>query len=61
MKIVAGLVALVLWLASLAAYFTHIVVCLKAANYVLLVIGCIIFPVGAINGYLHLLWFFGVL
>jgi hypothetical protein len=41
------------WLVALAAYITHIVVCLKASSYALLVIGCIIFPVGVIDGWCH--------
>jgi hypothetical protein len=41
------------WLVALAAYITHIVVCLKASAYALLVIGCVIFPVGVIDGWCH--------
>lgn len=33
-----------------AAWFTHIIHCLLAAKYVLLIAGAFIFPVGVIHG-----------
>ncbi|WP_316196600.1 hypothetical protein [Bradyrhizobium sp. SZCCHNS3053] len=35
---------------ALAGYITHIIVCIKAANYLLLIAGGIVFPVGVIHG-----------
>jgi hypothetical protein len=40
-------------LIAAAAYITHIVTCIKASAWALLVIGCIIFPIGVIDGWCH--------
>lgn len=51
-----GLIALwtlfciALGLGSVAAWFTHIIVCIKAANWLLLIAGAIMFPIGIIHG-----------
>ena len=40
--------------ASAAGYITHIITCLKAATteaYILLVVGCVGFPIGVIHGW----------
>lgn len=39
-----------LMLVVLAAWLTHVVVCLMQAKYLLLIAGGIIFPIGAIHG-----------
>jgi hypothetical protein len=38
-------------IAIVAAWITHIIVCLSAANYLLLLAGALIFPVGVIHGF----------
>jgi len=38
-------------LASIAAWITHVIVCIKASAWVLLAFGCIIAPVGVIHGF----------
>lgn len=45
------LIALAIWLACIAAWITHVVVCIKAAAWILLLFGCFIFPVGVIHGF----------
>lgn len=39
-----------LWLAAIAAWITHVIVCIKATAWVLLLFGCIVAPVGVIHG-----------
>ena len=39
-----------LWLAGIAGWITHIIVCIKSASYLLLIAGALIFPVGMIHG-----------
>jgi hypothetical protein len=34
----------------IAAWVTHVVICIKTASWVLLVIGAVVFPVGIIHG-----------
>ena len=43
-----GVTILVLWI--LLSWITHIVVCIKAASWGLLVAGAILFPIGWIHG-----------
>lgn len=38
------------WLASIAAWITHVIVCIKASAWVLLLFGCIVAPVGVAHG-----------
>jgi hypothetical protein len=40
---------------ALAAQLTHIIICIKAGTYLLLIAGCILPPVGVIHGIGH--WF----
>lgn len=50
----AGLFAVAIigiWLACIAAWVTHVIVCIKASAWVLLLFGCIIAPVGIIHGF----------
>ncbi len=41
---------IVLGLTFIAAWITHIIACLSAAKYMLLIAGAFIFPVGVIHG-----------
>lgn len=34
----------------IAAWITHVIVCIKSASWILLLFGCIVFPVGIIHG-----------
>lgn len=45
-----GIVALCL--APTAAWVTHVVVCIKAGAYLLLIAGGFIFPIGMIHGFM---------
>lgn len=48
--ILAGLSFAALALISLAAWITHVFVCIKASAWILLLFGCIVAPVGVIHG-----------
>lgn len=37
-------------LAAIAAWITHVIVCIKASAWILLAFGCIVAPVGIIHG-----------
>lgn len=37
-------------LTNLAAWITHVIVCIKASAWVLLAFGCIVAPVGVVHG-----------
>lgn len=39
-----------MWIAAIAAWITHVVVCIKASAWILLAFGCIVAPVGVIHG-----------
>lgn len=39
------------FLASLAAWVTHVTVCIKASAWILLAFGCVVAPVGVIHGF----------
>ena len=41
---------IVLWLTMIAAWLTHVIVCIKAASYVFLIAGSLVAPVGVIHG-----------
>ncbi|RWI35494.1 hypothetical protein [Mesorhizobium sp.] len=43
----AGIAAVI---ASVAAWITHVVVCIKTASWILLLFGCVVAPVGVIHG-----------
>lgn len=38
-------------IAIFAAWITHVVVCIKASAWILLLFGCIVAPVGVIHGF----------
>ena len=46
---VIALVATIL--ASVAAWITHVIVCIKASDWILLAFGCIVALVGVIHGF----------
>lgn len=46
----AVLGSIALLLATVAAWITHVVVCIKASAWVLLLFGCVVAPVGVIHG-----------
>ena len=47
---VSGLVAIAFMITLIAAWITHIVVCLKTASWGFLIAGAIFFPVAIIHG-----------
>ncbi|MBA9071672.1 hypothetical protein FHR71_005458 [Methylobacterium sp. RAS18] len=46
----AAVAVIALWLTCISAWVTHVVVCIKASAWVLLLFGCIVAPVGVIHG-----------
>ena len=48
--LLGGFIALLLFAASVGAWLTHIVVCLKTAAWGFLIAGAIFFPIGIIHG-----------
>jgi len=47
-----GAIAIIVFLLSLVgSWFTHIIYCLKTAQYLLLIAGAIVPPVGVIHGF----------
>lgn len=46
-SILVGVSSLV---AVIAAWITHVIVCIKASAWILLLFGCIVAPVGVIHG-----------
>ena len=45
-----GLMAVAFYAALFGSWLTHIVVCIKAASWGLLIAGAIFFPIGVIHG-----------
>lgn len=45
-----GLLFFGVWIAAAAAWITHVIVCIKASAWILLLFGCIVAPVGIIHG-----------
>lgn len=50
MKVLAALLSISAFFAVIAAWVTHVIVCIKASAWVLLLFGCIVAPVGVIHG-----------
>ena len=50
MKTTRLVAVIALWLTIIAAWFTHIIHCLIAGKYLLLIAGAFIVPVGIIHG-----------
>lgn len=50
MPFLAFVFALAFFGSIAAAWITHVIVCIKAAAWVLLLFGCIVAPVGVIHG-----------
>ena len=48
--IYAACVAIPVGMAAVAAWITHVIVCIKTASWVLLLFGCIVAPIGVIHG-----------
>lgn len=48
--IAAAFLTLATALACIAAWITHVVVCIKTASWILLLFGCVVAPVGVIHG-----------
>lgn len=48
--IAGGFATLALLMATVAAWITHVVVCIKASAWILLAFGCIVVPVGVVHG-----------
>lgn len=46
-----GLSYVALLLASVAAWVTHVIVCIKASAWILLLFGCLVAPVGVVHGF----------
>lgn len=49
-NVLAALFTLAMIVGSIAAWITHVVVCIKSASWILLAFGCIVAPVGVIHG-----------
>ena len=56
-ELIAVLVIVISWLTAVAAWLTHVIVCIKTASYVFLLAGALVFPVGVIHG---IMCWFGV-
>lgn len=50
-----GFAWIALWVACIAAWITHVVVCIQTSQWLLLIVGGLIAPVGVIHGWG--LWF----
>lgn len=48
--LLAVVASLTLGFGSIAAWITHVIVCIKASAWILLLFGCIVVPVGIIHG-----------
>lgn len=57
-ELLAAVMPLILVLTFIAAWITHVVVCIGTSSWVLLAIGALVFPVGIVHGFA--VWF-GVL
>lgn len=55
-----GLIASCIYLVIFAAWITHIVVCISAKAWGLLVAGAIVFPIGIIHGFGEWLGFWAI-
>lgn len=49
-SVVAAISFIALGIASVAAWVTHVFVCIKASAWILLAFGCIVAPVGVVHG-----------
>lgn len=50
-----GLVWIAFWIACIAAWITHIITCIQTEQYLLLIAGGLIAPIGVVHGWG--LWF----
>lgn len=44
------LAGVTLWIWAVMAWVTHVIVCIKAASWLLLLVGALVVPVGVIHG-----------
>lgn len=51
LQVGCGLALFALWAAAIAAWITHVIVCIKASAWILLLFGCLVAPVGVIHGF----------
>lgn len=49
-SVMAAIAFIALGLASVAAWVTHVIICIKTSAWILLAFGCIVAPVGVIHG-----------
>jgi len=51
--IFAGISAvwIVLWIACIAAWITHVITCIQTEQWVLLIVGALLAPIGVIHGW----------
>lgn len=50
MNFLAALLGIGAFFTAIAAWITHVIVCIKTAAWVLLAFGCVVAPVGIIHG-----------
>jgi hypothetical protein len=48
--VIGFLIYIAIVIGGVAAWVTHVIVCIKTASWILLLFGCIVFPVGIIHG-----------
>lgn len=51
MAAAAGAAGVAVSFSLVAAWITHVIVCIKASAWILLLFGCIVAPVGVIHGF----------
>lgn len=49
-EVIGGIIALLSVLIGMAGWATHVIVCIKASAWILLLFGCVFFPVGVVHG-----------
>jgi hypothetical protein len=49
-SIIGFTLCIILAVGTAAAWITHVIVCIKASAWVLLLFGCVVAPVGVIHG-----------
>jgi hypothetical protein len=46
-----GLGVLLVWIMCIVSWFVHVITCIKAASWILLLVGAIAFPIGIVHGF----------
>lgn len=49
-EVMAGLLVIGLWLAGIAAWCTHVIVCLQDGSWLFLIAGALFFPIAVVHG-----------